>query len=275
MLSMSVPSDMILWIIDYLTSRSQFVVFQSLKSDTLYSNTGVSQGTVLAPLLFSLYTSDCRSSNESCSIVKYADDTVLIGLASDDKVLIGLSSDDTVLIGLASDDTVLIGLASDDTVLIGLASDDTVLIGLASDDTVLIGLASDDDSSKYVDEINKFVTYCNTNLLELNVEKTKEIIIDFRKSKAQPYPIIINDHTVVRVSICNYLRIMLNNDLSWSNNTDYIISKLNSRLYCLRKFKKFNINIYILKLFYQLVNKSVFMILLCLLGWKHYETGHK
>ena len=100
MLSMSVPSDMILWIIDYLTSHSQFVVFQSLKSDTLYSNTGVPQGTVLAPLLFSLYMSDCRSSNESCSFVKFADDTVLIGLISDD------------------------------------------------------------DSSKYVDEINKFVTYC-------------------------------------------------------------------------------------------------------------------
>ena len=97
---------MILWIIDYLTSRSQFVVFQSLKSDTLYSNTGVPQGTVLAPLLFSLYTSDYRSSNESCSIVKFADDTVLIGLISDY------------------------------------------------------------DSSKYVDEINKFVTYCKINFLE-------------------------------------------------------------------------------------------------------------
>ena len=84
MLSMSVPSDMILWIIDYLTSCSQFVVFQSLKYDTLYSNTGVPQGTVLAPFLFSLYTSDCCSSNESCSIVKFADDTVLIGLMSDD-----------------------------------------------------------------------------------------------------------------------------------------------------------------------------------------------
>ena len=105
MLSMSVPCDMILWIIDYLTSCSQFVVFQSLKSDTLCSNTGVPQGTVLAPLLFSLYTSDCRSSNESCSIVKFADDTVLIGLISDD------------------------------------------------------------DSSKYVDEINKFVAYCKTNFL--------------------------------------------------------------------------------------------------------------
>ena len=64
MLSMSVPSDMILLIIEYLTSRSQFFAFLSLKSDTLYSNTGVPQGTVLAPFLFNMYTSDCRLSNE-------------------------------------------------------------------------------------------------------------------------------------------------------------------------------------------------------------------
>ena len=44
MLSMPVQSDMILWIIDYLTSCSQFVVFQSLKSNTPYLNTGVPQG---------------------------------------------------------------------------------------------------------------------------------------------------------------------------------------------------------------------------------------
>ena len=136
MLSMSVPSDMILWIIDYLSKLSQFVVFQSLKSDILYSNTGVPQGTVLASLLFSLYTSDCRSSNESCSIVEFANDTFFIGLISDD------------------------------------------------------------DSSIYVNEINKFTTYCKTNFLELNVKKTKEMIIDFRKSKALPDPIIINDHAV-------------------------------------------------------------------------------
>ena len=195
---MSVPSDMILWIIYYLTSRSQFVIFQSLKSNTLFSNTGVPQGTVLAPLLFSLCTSDCRSSNESCSIVRFADDTVLIGLISDD------------------------------------------------------------DCSKYVDEINKFATYCKTNFLELNVEKTNEMIIDFRKSKALPDPIIINDHAVERVSTYKYLGVMLNNDISWSNYTDYIISKLNSRLCCLRKLEKFNVNICILKLFYQLVIKSVF-----------------
>ena len=75
--------------------------------------------------------------------------------------------------------------------------------------TVLIGLISDDDSSKYVDEINTFATYCKTNFLELNVKKTKEMIIDLRKSKALPDPIITNDHTVERVSTYEYLGVMM------------------------------------------------------------------
>ena len=91
------------------------------------------------------------------------------------------------------------------------------------------------------------------------------MIIDFRKSKALPDPIIINDHTVERVRTYEYLGVVLNNDLSWSNNTDYIISKLNSHLYCLRELKKFNVNICILKLFYQLVIKSVFIY--CCVCW--------
>ena len=83
------------------------------------------------------------------------------------------------------------------------------------------------------------------------------MIINFRKSKALPDPIIINDQTVERFSTHEYLGVMLNNDHSWSNNTDYIISKLNSRLYCLIKLKKFNVSICILEPFYQLVIKSV------------------
>ena len=96
---------------------------------------------------------------------------------------------------------------------------------------MLIGLTYDDDSPKYVDEINKFATCCKTNFIELNVKKTNKMIIDFGKSKALPDPIIINDHTVEHASTYKYLGVMMNNDLSWSNNTDYIISKLNSRLY--------------------------------------------
>ena len=36
------------------------------------------KGTVLAPFLFALYTADCRSTDESCPVVKFADDTELV-----------------------------------------------------------------------------------------------------------------------------------------------------------------------------------------------------
>ena len=45
------------------------------------------------------------------------------------------------------------------------SSNESCSIVKFADDTVLIGLISDDDSSKYVDEINKFVTYCKINFL--------------------------------------------------------------------------------------------------------------
>ena len=43
------------------------------------------QGTVLAPFLFALYTADCRSTDGSCPVVKFADDTELVGKISIDE----------------------------------------------------------------------------------------------------------------------------------------------------------------------------------------------
>ncbi len=39
-------------------------------------------GCVLSPLLFSLYTNSCTSSHQSVKLLKFADDTTLIGLIS-------------------------------------------------------------------------------------------------------------------------------------------------------------------------------------------------
>ena len=49
------------------------------------TNTGEPQGTVLAPFLFALYTADRRSTDGSCPLVKFADDTKLFGKISDDE----------------------------------------------------------------------------------------------------------------------------------------------------------------------------------------------
>jgi hypothetical protein len=49
-------------------------------SSTIITNTGAPQGCVLSPVLFTIYTSDCRSTHPDCKIIKYADDTIIVGL---------------------------------------------------------------------------------------------------------------------------------------------------------------------------------------------------
>ncbi|KAK3508499.1 hypothetical protein QTP70_031355 [Hemibagrus guttatus] len=73
---LSVPSSICQWITSFLTDRHQLV---KLGKFTSYSHT-TSTG---APLLFSLYTNDCTSTDPSVKLLKFADDTTIIGLIQD------------------------------------------------------------------------------------------------------------------------------------------------------------------------------------------------
>jgi hypothetical protein len=63
----------------YLQNRTQFVIVNSLSSETAHLTTGVPQGSVLGPLLFSLYTTPLSHllDDSSVSFHLYADDTQL------------------------------------------------------------------------------------------------------------------------------------------------------------------------------------------------------
>ncbi|KAK3569893.1 hypothetical protein QTP86_006847 [Hemibagrus guttatus] len=71
------------WITDILTDRRQFVRLGTHVSDLQHISTGFPQGCVLSPLLFSLYTNGYTPGHQSVKLLKFADDTTLIGLISD------------------------------------------------------------------------------------------------------------------------------------------------------------------------------------------------
>lgn len=68
------------WILNFLTNRPQTVRIGCYSSSTIIVSTGSPQGCVLSPLLYSLYTYDCAPIHPSNTIIKFADDTTVVGL---------------------------------------------------------------------------------------------------------------------------------------------------------------------------------------------------
>ncbi len=157
-------------------------------SNSITLNIGAPQGCVLSPLLYSLYTHDCVSSHSSASIIKFADDTVVLGLISNN------------------------------------------------------------DETAYLDEVERLTSWCQDNCLSLNVSKTKELIVDFRKRQQQPYtPLMISGTPVERVSSFKYLGVNISEDLTWTTHIQTQVKKARQRLYHLRQLRKFRVSPAILK----------------------------
>ncbi len=120
------------WILDFLTGRSQVVRMGNNTSSPLILNTGAPQGCVLSPLLYSLYTHDCTATHSSNVIVKFADDTMVIGLITDN------------------------------------------------------------DETAYREEVSTLTKWCQENHLSLNIDKTKELVVDYRRQSREHTPITID-----------------------------------------------------------------------------------
>ena len=75
-----------------------------------------------------------------------------------------------------------------------------------ADDTTLEGLISENDESKYQSDVSKLVTWCDQNNLELNASKTKEMILDFRRTKAATSPLTFKGNKIETVNEFNFFR---------------------------------------------------------------------
>ena len=65
------------WAFNYLTHRQHFVQIDSNCSSLLTAKYGVSQGSILGPILYSLCVADMSSITPNSNFIQYADDSTL------------------------------------------------------------------------------------------------------------------------------------------------------------------------------------------------------
>lgn len=135
------------------------------RSDTVISSTGAPQGTVLSPVLFTLYTSDFQYNSESGHVQKFANDTVIVGC---------------------------------------------------------INGGQEEEYRKLIQDL---VAWCDSNHLHLNTSKTKEMVVDFRRTRPHPEPVRINGACVEMVQTYKYLGVQLDDRLDWTANTEALCKK--------------------------------------------------
>lgn len=103
---------------------------------SVVSSTKAPQGTVLSPFLFILYTSDFRYDTETCHLLKF------------------------------------------------------------SDDSAVVGCIRGKNLSEYQRVVDSIVGWCELNHLQLNISKTKELVVDFRRSRTLDTPLSIRREVV-------------------------------------------------------------------------------
>ena len=195
--NLGLPPSTCSWIKDFLTNRPQQVKTGPHLSSTRTLSTGSPQGCVLSPLLYSLYTSDCRPAHPDNIIVKFADDTTVVGM-------------------------------------------------------IRRG-----NEAAYRDEVLRLGEWCATNNLALNISKTKELVLDFRRNRAVPAPLYINGECVEQVETFKFLGVHISANLSWSANTTALVKKAQQRLHFLRVLRREHLDTRLLVTFYRSTIESL------------------
>ncbi len=93
--------------------------------------------------------------------------------------------------------------------------------------------------------------------LLLNVEKTKEIIVDFRKKQHRHTPLIINNTVVEIVSSVKFLGVQITDSLTWTANITSLVKRAQQRLFCLRRMRRAHFPSPILSTVYEGIIESI------------------
>ena len=198
LVSLNVHPAIYHWTLNFLHHWPQSVKVNNSLSKPVILNTGAPQGCMLSPFLFTPFTNDCVSGNQSVRVVKFSVD---------------------------------------------------------------IGCVNNANESVYREDVQRLFGWCKNNNLVLNISKTKEMIIDFRKKKTPIHPLFIDGSEVLQANSVKLLGSTISKDLSWCNNSIDIIKKAQKRMYFLRHLKRFGLSQAILTRFYCVKVSCHFLLL--------------
>ena len=108
-------------------------------------------------------------------------------------------------------------------------------------------MITDNDETSYREEVNALGVWCQQNYLSLNVNKAKEMILDFRKQNREHPPIHIDGTAVEKEESLKFLGVHVTEKLKWSTHTDSMV-KVEQRLFNIGRLKKFGLSPKTLKL---------------------------
>ncbi|KAK3517277.1 hypothetical protein QTP70_002301 [Hemibagrus guttatus] len=83
-----------------------------------------------------------------------------------------------------------------------------------ADDMIVVGLISKNDESPYREEVQRLTAWCKDNNLLLNVEKMKEMVVDFRRAQGDHSPLNINGSNMEIIKSTKFLDVHLAEDLT-------------------------------------------------------------
>ncbi|KAF7641929.1 hypothetical protein LDENG_00268180 [Lucifuga dentata] len=179
---MGLSSALCTWTLNSLSDRPQKVRLGDITSTILMLSTGVSQGCMLSPVLYALFTHDCAAIQSSNIIIKFTGDMTIIGVITE--------------------------------------------------------------------EVKTLTSRCHYNNLHLNVNKTKEMVLYFRRAKGAHTPFFINGPPVETVRSFRFLGVHINEDLNWSTHTMTLRSGLLTSPVFLWRLRRFTMDRKILCNFY-------------------------
>ena len=92
-----------------------------------------------------------------------------------------------------------------------MARHDSNTIIKFADDTTVVGLITDNDETAYR-EVRDLTVWCKDNNLSLNVIKTKEMIVDYRKRRTEHAAILIDGAVVEQVESFKFFGVHITNN---------------------------------------------------------------